>query len=217
SGITYQNTNTDNPTAGDRTFTLTQLQDSGGTANGGADTAALSIISVVDVQPTDDAPTVTTSAGTTASSEQIPIAIDTGLTLTDPDNSTFGLATVGFTANFHSGEDLLAFVNDGTTMGNIAASYNSGTGVLTLTSAGATATLAQWQAALHAVTYDDSSATPNAANRTISFTVNDGTSDSNIGTKTISLGQPVVTTSAGTTAASEQTPIAIDTGLTVSD
>ena len=31
-GITYQNTNTDNPTAGSRTFTLTQIQDSGGTS-----------------------------------------------------------------------------------------------------------------------------------------------------------------------------------------
>ena len=29
-GITYQDTNTDNPTAGSRTFTLTQIQDSGG-------------------------------------------------------------------------------------------------------------------------------------------------------------------------------------------
>ena len=34
-GITYQDTNTDNPTAGSRTFTLTQIQDSGGTSNGG--------------------------------------------------------------------------------------------------------------------------------------------------------------------------------------
>ena len=34
-GLTYQNTNTDNPTAGSRTFTLTQIQDSGGgTSNG---------------------------------------------------------------------------------------------------------------------------------------------------------------------------------------
>ena len=37
-GLTYQNTNTDNPTAGSRTFTPTQIQDSGGTSNGGVDT-----------------------------------------------------------------------------------------------------------------------------------------------------------------------------------
>ena len=35
-GITYQDTNTDNPTAGNRVFTLTQIQDSGGTTNGGS-------------------------------------------------------------------------------------------------------------------------------------------------------------------------------------
>ena len=32
--------------------------------------------------------------------------------------------------NFHSGEDVLAFTNNGSTMGNISASYNATTGVL---------------------------------------------------------------------------------------
>ena len=40
--ITYQDTNLDNPTAGNRIFTLTQVKDSGGTANGGVDTTTLS-------------------------------------------------------------------------------------------------------------------------------------------------------------------------------
>src|SRR5205823_4048423 len=139
----------------------------------------------------------------------------------DADNTTLASATVAITGNFQPAEDVLAFINDGATMGNIVASYNSGTGVLTLTSAGATATVAQWQAALHAVTYDDTSDTPNTANRTISFTVNDGISDSIAVTKTLSVAAvndlPLVTTSAGTNAASEQIPVAIDTGLTVSD
>ena len=39
--ITYQDTNVDNPTAGNRVFTLTQVKDSGGTANGGVDTTTL--------------------------------------------------------------------------------------------------------------------------------------------------------------------------------
>ena len=82
---------------------------------------------------------------------------------------------------------MLAFTNNGTTMGNIAASYNSATGVLTLTSSGQTATLAQWDAALQAVTYDDTSHNPNTASRTISFVVNDGTADSVVSTKTVSI------------------------------
>jgi hypothetical protein len=48
-GITYQDTNVNAPTAGDRTFKLTQVQDSGGTANGGVDTTTLSISSAVHV------------------------------------------------------------------------------------------------------------------------------------------------------------------------
>ena len=57
-------------------------------------------------------------------------------------------------------EDVLSFTNVPATMGNIAGAYNAGTGVMTLTSAGSTATLAQWQAALRAVQYSNSSDNP---------------------------------------------------------
>ena len=63
-GLTYQNTNIDNPTGGDRTFTLTQIVDSGGTNNGGADTTDPSIASTVTVSPVNDAPAVSLPAGT---------------------------------------------------------------------------------------------------------------------------------------------------------
>ncbi len=49
------------------------------------------------------------------------------------------------------------------TMGNIAGSYNASTGVMTLSSAGNTATLAQWQAALRAVQYSNSSDNPSTS------------------------------------------------------
>ena len=55
------------------------------------------------------------------------------------DNATLASATVSITGNFVSGEDVLGFVN-GAGMGNIAGAYNAATGVMTLTSAGATAT-----------------------------------------------------------------------------
>ena len=58
-GITYQNTNLDDPTGGNRVFTITQVQDSGGTANGGNDTTSLSVVSTVGVVPVNDAPTLT--------------------------------------------------------------------------------------------------------------------------------------------------------------
>jgi hypothetical protein len=135
------------------------------------------------------APTLTTSGGSSAysSGTGTAVTVDSGITLSDSDSSTQASATVSITGNFRSGEDVLAFTNNGSTMGNITASYNSGTGVLTLTSSGATATLAQWQAALRAVTYSDSSLTPNTGNRTISFATNDGAINSSAVTKTVTV------------------------------
>ena len=139
-----------------------------------------------------DAPVVATSGGTTAFTEadgggSTPVAVDPGLTLSDVDSATLASATVTISGNFQSGQDLLAFANDGSTMGNIAASYNAATGVLTLTSSGATATLAEWQAALRAVTYGNGAEAPNTATRSIDFVVNDGAVSSSAVSKSLSV------------------------------
>jgi len=81
--------------------------------------------------------------------------------------------TVG---GFLSG-DILSFTNtSSTTFGNIAGADTSGT--LTLTSSGATATLAQWTAALRSIAYSFSSGDPTGGgvhtSRAVSWTVNDG-------------------------------------------
>src|SRR5690606_4409333 len=69
--------------------------------------------------------------------------------------------------------------------------------ILTLTSPGTTATLAEWQAALRSVTYSNTSSTPNTANRTISFVVNDGTDDGAAATKIVAVqavnNAPIIT------------------------
>ena len=96
-GITYQDTNLDNPTAGSRTFTLTSIQDSGGTANGGVDTTSLSIASNVTVVPVNDAPTtvadiVFTNVGTSAA-----VVIPDWALLandTDPDSTTLSVTNI---------------------------------------------------------------------------------------------------------------------------
>jgi hypothetical protein len=214
--VTYVDTS-DTPNTSNRTISFV-VND--GSTNSSATTKTVSVTAV------DDLPVDTTSGGTTAFTEgnnvtSTPVVIDSGFTVTDVDNNTLASATVSITGNFHSSEDVLAFTNDGSTMGNISASYNSGTGVLTLTSSGATATLAQWQAALRSVTYTNSSDAPNTSNRTISFTTNDGTGDGNTATKVVSITSvddtPVATASGGTTAAIAGTPIGIDSGLTVVD
>jgi hypothetical protein len=116
---------------------------------------------------------------------QAAAAINTAITVSDIDNATLANASVSITGNFAAGEDLLGFVNDGATMGNITGSYAAG--VLSLSSAGASATLAEWQAALRAVTYFNSSDSPSTLARTVSYAVNDGTSGSNIVTSTINV------------------------------
>src|SRR5207244_1640187 len=61
--MTYRDTSQD-PLAGDRVVTLTSIQDSGGTALGGADTTSLSVSATVTVVPVNDIPVVTHSGGT---------------------------------------------------------------------------------------------------------------------------------------------------------
>ncbi|AAQ58142.1 conserved hypothetical protein [Chromobacterium violaceum ATCC 12472] len=184
----------------------------------------------VTVAATDQTPIATASGGSAAftagnNTASTPVAVDGGITLSDLDNTTLASATVSITGNFHSGEDALAFSNtNATTYGNISASYNSGTGVLTLTSSGATATLAQWQAALRAITYTDTAITPNNATRTVSFVVNDGTKNSAAATRTVTVADtdqtPIATVSGASgsyTISGTPTPVAVDSGITVSD
>src|SRR6185437_11108057 len=110
-------------------------------------------------------PAITTDSGSAAfvagdNTASTPVAIDSGLTVTDGSATTLASTTVAITGGFQSGQDVLAFTNDGSTMGNITASYNAATGVMTLTSSSATATLAQWQSALRSITYTDTAVTP---------------------------------------------------------
>ena len=166
-------------------------------------------------------PVVTTSTGLTNFTGSS-VAVDSALTVSDATTATLASATVAITGNFHAGEDVLAFTNTSTgTFGNILASYNSFTGVLTLISSGATATLAQWQEALRAVTYSNSSSSPNMPTRTLSFIISDVDTSSPVANKTLNVKLlPVVTTSSGSAsfmeaAAGPSTPVAVDSGLTV--
>ncbi|WP_271411397.1 DUF4347 domain-containing protein [Pseudomonas sp. Q1-7] len=150
-----------------------------------SDTASLTVTAV------NDAPVVSASGGSTSFVEgdnvaSTPVVVDGGITVVDSDSPLLPSATVSITGNFISGQDVLGFTNNGATMGDISASYNSATGVLTLTSAGG-ASAAQWQAALRAVTYSNSSETPNTATRTISFAVSDGLATSSSATRGVTV------------------------------
>jgi hypothetical protein len=181
------------------------------------------------VNVTNPAPVITTDSGSAAFTAgnnvtSTPVVIDAGLTFTDPATSTVQSATVAITGNYQSGKDVLNFTSNAN-FGNIVGSYNAG--VLTLTSQGNSATLAQWQAALDSVTYTSTAVTPNNATRTIGFSITDGNSNvSNTATRQVTVTDvdqtPVVTVS-GTAAVfvgadgTASTPIVIDPGISVSD
>ena len=97
--------------------------------------------------------------------------------------------------------------------------WDQANGVLTLTGS---ATKAQYEAALESVTYNNTSGNPNTANRTISWVVNDGDSNSAAVTSTITVAAvndaPTVSDAAGTLAFTENDGASvIDSTLTISD
>ncbi len=120
----------------------------------------------------------------TYSASQAPTVINSGITVNDANNFSLSSATVSLSYLFFPLEDVLGFVGNAST-GNITGSYNSKTGVLTLTSAGALATVANFQAALRLVTYSNISATPSLFSRTVTYQVNDGVAVSNLVTSTV--------------------------------
>ena len=106
--------------------------------------------------------------------------LDAGFTVTDPDSVNLSSATVDMTTNYLNGQDTLGFVDQSGITGN----WNSATGVLTLSGS---ATVADYQAALRSVTYNNNSDVPNTLMRTVTFVVNDGSLSSNTATRTITI------------------------------
>jgi Domain of unknown function (DUF4347)/Bacterial Ig domain/Putative Ig domain/Bacterial cadherin-like domain len=154
---------------------------------------------VLTVNPVNDNPVLTGSGSASYTENAVGVVIAPAIVVSDVDNTTFASATVTI-SNFVSGQDVLAFTNVSATMGNVAITSNA-SGVLTLTSAGGTATTAQWQAALRSVTYANTSDNPTTTTRNIDFRLNDGQSVNNLSailTSTVSVtavnDAPVVAT-----------------------
>jgi len=114
-----------------------------------------------------------------------PVVIHSQVNVSDADHGTLLRGTVAITDNFAPGQDMLLFNSSPGLTGNIAGGYDAQTGILSLSSANATATVAQWRSALAAVKFTNTSDTPSTALRTVAFMVNDGSSDSNAGLQTV--------------------------------
>ncbi len=115
------------------------------------------------------------------------VPVSTSLAVSDAESVVLTGATVWLSGNYQTGEDVLGFGNTPT----ITASWSPLTGILTLTGSD---TLANYEAALRAVTYRDASSDPSNVTRTASFIVhlrvNDGSGDSNIVERNIVVQPP---------------------------
>jgi len=154
----------------------------------------------------DESPVVTTSAGVAAFTEDAgPVAIDSSLIVSDPEDAGFVVAEVRFDSGFVSGQDDLQFTNQS----GISGSYDATSGVLTLSGS---ASVAAYETALRTVTYSNASQNPNTGNRRLRFTVNDGLNvDSATRTVTVSaVDDPANVVTGGPYAVAEGASVALD-------
>jgi hypothetical protein len=112
-------------------------------------------------------PEVTAGASISTVAGAAAVVLDPGLSISDPQSSTLAGATISFGAGFVAGDVLSV----GAPQAGITSSYNAGRGVLTLSGA---ANLGAYQAALDSVMFASANA-PNPSNRTITWSVTDGT------------------------------------------
>ncbi|MGH8537584.1 MAG: DUF4347 domain-containing protein, partial [Gammaproteobacteria bacterium] len=188
--ITYDNTS-QSPNTTARTITFQ--------ASDGIDHSNVALATVT-VNAVNDPPVVATTGSALAYTENDPAtAVDSGLTVSDVDNTTLTGATVTLSANYVNGEDVLGFTDQ---LG-ITGSWNAVTGTLTLSG---TTILANYQAALRTIVYTNLSDGPSTLARTVSFVVNDGSANSVVATRTLNItavnDAPVITSNGGGATAS---------------
>jgi hypothetical protein len=209
--IRYSNTS-DNPstTARNVTFIITDE----------TSLTSFAPISTVTIIPTNDSPVLSGNSTTTYTENSPATAISPSIVVTDADSATLATATVAL-LNYVIGQDMLDFTNIPATMGNISGSYNTFTGTMTLDSPGGTATLVQWQAALRAVSYFNTSDNPSITLRPVSYTVNDGVSDSNTLNSFINVAAvnnaPIIGGTSAITYVENDAPIIINPNISPSD
>lgn len=169
--VTYQNTEGTSPSTTIRevSFIVYDWDDSSGVV-----TREIYII------PSNDVPTLAALEGSTIAftEDDAPTQTTAAITVADIDDANLQGATVSFINNYFLGEDELDYVD----ANGITGSFNSSTGILSLSG---TTSLANYQTALRAVTYENISSDPvtgMGTDRTIEFRLFDGIDSSATGT-----------------------------------
>jgi hypothetical protein len=128
----------------------------------------------VTVLALNDAPMLTVAASPTPTFTEGGAAVNlaTSATIIDVDDTNIESATIQITGNYANGQDVLSY----TTALGITGNFVAATGTLTLTGS---ASLADYATALQNVQFSNTSNNPSALQRTVTWTVNDGTTNSN--------------------------------------
>ncbi|HEV7487903.1 MAG TPA: Ig-like domain-containing protein [Thermoanaerobaculia bacterium] len=184
-----------------------------------SDGTTFSNISTVTITITavNDAPVVTAGGTLTFTEGDPATVIDNSITISDNDSPNLTGATVAITGNYATGQDVLGFTNTA----NITGTFNAGTGVLTLTG---TDTVANYQAALRSVTFNNTSTNPSTLQRTVTWQVDDGGGVNNLSapvTSTINVvstnSAPVLANGSTLTYTENDPATVINSVITVSD
>ena len=171
--VTYENTNTVNPSTALRQidFVVYDWDDESNTSS-----RSVNVIAV------NSTPSLSGISGGPDSYNEGDGAVTFPFTasISDVDNTNMSAATITISGNYFMGEDYLDF----TDTGNITGSFSGATGILTLSGS---ATIAEYETALENVTFENTSSDPVELTRTISFTVNDGSNNSNTQSRTLTV------------------------------
>ncbi|MDJ0648045.1 MAG: DUF4347 domain-containing protein, partial [Xenococcaceae cyanobacterium MO_188.B19] len=161
--------------------------DQGNTGTGGAKSDTDSVAINVNIPPTLDLDGSATGDNYqtifTAGGGGVPIGDVGDVAITDTDDTNIESATITLTARPDGNSNESLAVNGTLPTGINASSYDSATGVLTLTGS---ATLADYQTAIAQIEYNNLSGA-NTSDRTVNVIVNDGNANSNLATSTISI------------------------------
>jgi Ca2+-binding RTX toxin-like protein len=189
-GLAYGNTS-NSPGAATRVVSITSVSDTGGTANGGIDTTALTLHSDVAVTPVNSAPTVVfgavngfTENGTPTSASSVAVTIAPSLTVSDSDSTNLTQAT--FVLNNLKPSDALSVSGFAGTSGDIGGvggihfDITSTATTETVTFTG-THTITDYNAALHLVQFNNTSDNPDTTARSYTVTAVDDGSGTNTG------------------------------------
>ncbi len=203
--VTFNNTS-NAPKTAPRTITFV--------VNDGA-AASAPATKTVNITAVNSPPIVDASGSLAYTEGSGAVALAPAATVSDPDSTNMSGATITFTLAYQTGEDVLAFANTP----NITGVFNAGTGQLTLSGVD---TVANYQAALRAVTYTNTSDAPDTTSAIVAFIVTDDTATSSVPSNrgidiTATNDAPVVTAGGNAAYIENAAPVQIDNTVTVTD